>query len=46
MTPEGSEERLPADLDEAARRGVEAATAVGASDAEAWAEGSRQREVR
>lgn len=46
MTPEGSEERLPADLDEAARRGVEAATAAGASDAEAWAEGSRQREVR
>ena len=41
-----SEERLPADLDEAASRGVEAATAAGASDAEAWAEGSRQREVR
>lgn len=33
-------------LDDAARRAVEAATAAGASDAEAWAEGSRQREVR
>ncbi|MGA8217434.1 MAG: TldD/PmbA family protein [Solirubrobacterales bacterium] len=37
---------LPADLDEAAQRAVEAATAAGASDAEAWAEGSRGREVR
>jgi len=41
-----SAERLPADLDEVARRGVEAATAAGASDAEVWTEGSRQREVR
>jgi PmbA protein len=33
-------------LEEAARRAVEAATTGGASDAEAWAEGSRSREVR
>jgi PmbA protein len=36
----------PVDLESLARRGVEAATAAGASDAEAWAEGSRSREVR
>jgi PmbA protein len=35
-----------AGLEQAARRAVEAATAGGASDAEAWAEGSRSREVR
>ena len=35
-----------AELPEAARRAVEAATAAGATDAEAWAEGSRSREVR
>jgi PmbA protein len=35
-----------AELGEAAARAVEAAAATGASDAEAWAEGSRQREVR
>jgi PmbA protein len=34
------------ELGEAATRAVEAAAAAGASDAEAWAEGSRQREVR
>jgi PmbA protein len=34
------------DLPDAARRAAEAATAAGASDAEAWAEGSRSREVR
>jgi PmbA protein len=33
-------------LQEIARRAVEAATAAGASDAEAWAQGSREREVR
>ena len=33
-------------LAEAARRAVEAATGAGASDAEAWTEGSRDREVR
>jgi PmbA protein len=33
-------------LREAAGRAVEAATAAGASDAEAWAEGSRGREIR
>jgi PmbA protein len=33
-------------LEAAARRAVEAATAGGASEAEAWAEGSRSREVR
>jgi PmbA protein len=33
-------------LEEVARRAVEAATASGATDAEAWAEGSRSREVR
>jgi PmbA protein len=33
-------------LEEAARRAVEVATAAGASEAEAWAEGSRGREVR
>jgi PmbA protein len=36
----------PAELPEAARRAAEAATGAGASDAEAWAEGSRGREVR
>jgi len=35
-----------ATLEEAARRAVEAATAGGGSEAEAWAEGSRSREVR
>jgi PmbA protein len=35
-----------AGLEDAARRAVEAATAGGATDAEAWAEGSRSREVR
>jgi PmbA protein len=35
-----------AGLEQAARRAVEAATAGGASDAEAWAEGSHSREVR
>jgi PmbA protein len=35
-----------AELEEVARRAVEAATGAGASDAEAWAEGSRSREVR
>src|SRR4051812_50006656 len=34
------------DLEDAARRAVEAATSAGASDAEAWSEGSRSREVR
>jgi PmbA protein len=34
------------ELAEAARRAVEAATGAGASDAEAWVGGSRQREVR
>jgi PmbA protein len=33
-------------LAEAARSAVEAATGAGAEDAEAWAEGSREREVR
>jgi PmbA protein len=33
-------------LEDAARRAVEAATSAGASDAEAWSEGSRSREVR
>jgi PmbA protein len=36
----------PAELEEAARRAVEAATAAGATDAEAWSEGSQSREVR
>jgi len=36
----------PAGLEDLARRAAEAATAAGASDAEAWAEGSRSREVR
>ena len=36
----------PVDLEGTARRAVEAATAAGAGDAEAWAEGSRSREVR
>ena len=36
----------PAGLEQAARKAVEAATAGGASDAEAWAEGSRSREIR
>jgi PmbA protein len=34
------------DLEGAARRAVEAATSAGATDAEAWSEGSRSREVR
>jgi PmbA protein len=34
------------ELEELARRAAEAATAAGASDAEAWAEGGRSREVR
>ncbi len=34
------------ELEDAARRAVDAATAAGASDAEAWSEGSRSREVR
>jgi PmbA protein len=34
------------DLEELARRAAEAATTAGASDAEAWAEGGRSREVR
>ena len=33
-------------LEEAARGAIEAATAAGATDAEAWSEGSRSREVR
>ncbi|MGE5856975.1 MAG: TldD/PmbA family protein [Solirubrobacterales bacterium] len=36
----------PVDLEETARWAIEAATAAGAGDAEAWAEGSRSREVR
>jgi PmbA protein len=36
----------PAELEDLARRAVEAATAAGATDAEAWGEGSRSREVR
>ncbi|MFL5907286.1 MAG: TldD/PmbA family protein [Solirubrobacterales bacterium] len=36
----------PEELAGAARRAVEAATGAGASDAEAWGEGSRNREVR
>jgi PmbA protein len=34
------------ELEELARRAAEAASAAGATDAEAWAEGSRSREVR
>jgi PmbA protein len=34
------------ELEGLVRRAAEAATAAGASDAEAWAEGSRSREVR
>jgi PmbA protein len=34
------------ELDDLARRAAEAAAAAGASDAEAWAEGGRSREVR
>jgi PmbA protein len=34
------------ELEELARRAAEAATGAGASDAEAWAEGGRSREVR
>ena len=41
MSPESADQ-----LEAAARRAVEAATAGGASEAEAWAEGSRSREVR
>ena len=37
---------MSAELEQTARRAVEAATAGGASEAEAWAEGSRSREVR
>ena len=36
----------PAGLEEVARRAAEAATAAGATDAEAWSEGTRSREVR
>jgi PmbA protein len=36
----------PADLEDAARRAVEAATGASATDAEAWGQGSRSREVR
>ncbi len=36
----------PVDLEGLARRAAEAATAAGASDAEAWSEGSSSREVR
>jgi PmbA protein len=36
----------PGGLEDLARRAAEAATAAGAGDAEAWAEGSRGREVR
>jgi PmbA protein len=35
-----------ADLEATARRAIEAATTAGATDAEAWSEGSRSREVR
>jgi len=42
----GMSPHSPAELEEAARRAVEAATAAGATDAEAWSEGSRSREVR
>jgi PmbA protein len=35
-----------AELEDTARRAAEAATAAGAGDAEAWAEGSRSRQVR
>jgi PmbA protein len=41
-----SESAQSADLEELARRAAEAAATAGASDAEAWAEGSRSREVR
>jgi PmbA protein len=41
VSPESADQ-----LEAAARRAVEAATAGGASEAEAWAEGSRSREVR
>ncbi len=34
------------ELEDVARRAVEAATSAGASDAEAWSEGSQSREVR
>ena len=37
---------VSADLETAARRGVEAALAAGAGDAEAWAEASASRQVR
>jgi PmbA protein len=37
---------MTVELEDAARRAVEAATGGGASEAEAWAEGSRSREVR
>jgi PmbA protein len=39
-------EAQSANLDDLARRAVAAATAAGASDSEAWGEGSRSREVR
>jgi PmbA protein len=41
-----SEQGAAAGLEEAAHRAVEAATVAGASDAEAWSEGGRSREVR
>lgn len=41
-----SKDQLREDLEGAARQAVEAATSSGASDAEAWGEGSRSREVR
>jgi len=37
---------VSADLDDIARRAVDAATAAGASDAEAWAERSTERQIR
>jgi PmbA protein len=39
-------ERRPGELEELARRAAQAATAAGATEAEAWAEGGRSREVR
>jgi PmbA protein len=41
-----SERATAAELEDAARRAVDAATGAGASDAEAWGEGSHGREVR
>src|SRR3954451_15452033 len=37
---------MTGELEDAARRAVDAASAAGASDAEAWSEGSQSREVR